>query len=181
MRHISRYFWQFSPHVKEDNDLVIWRNVWSMKWRVPGQEVDQRKLGERLWKKDCQACGLNREDVMDRIRWMKQIRDDWWPRWVWVGECFFWYRLTRVFPDKIQSAVKRLCVCVCVVCVTLLAQYMLWCNVCLSVCLSVSLSVCLSVCLSQAGILLKRLTGQTYFRHKVYPYCHHIWYDTTQY
>ena len=22
-----------------------------MKWRVPGQEVDQRKLGERLWKK----------------------------------------------------------------------------------------------------------------------------------
>jgi len=27
------------------------RNVWSMKWRVPGQEVDQRKLGERLWKK----------------------------------------------------------------------------------------------------------------------------------
>jgi len=25
--------------------------VWSMKWRVPGQEVDQRHLGERLWKK----------------------------------------------------------------------------------------------------------------------------------
>jgi len=37
---------------------------------------------------------------------------------VWVGECFFWYRLTRVVPDKIQRAVKRLCVCVCVcVCV----------------------------------------------------------------
>ena len=30
-----------------------------------------------------------------------------------VGECFFWYRLTRVFPDKFQRAVKRLC-CVCV-------------------------------------------------------------------
>jgi len=28
------------------------------------------------------VCGLNREDVMDRSRWMKQIRDDWWPRWV---------------------------------------------------------------------------------------------------
>ena len=27
-----------------------WRNVWGMKWWVPGQEVDQRKLGERLWK-----------------------------------------------------------------------------------------------------------------------------------
>jgi len=31
-----------------------------------------------------------------------------------VGECFFWYRLTRVFPDKFHRAVKRLCVCVCV-------------------------------------------------------------------
>ena len=26
--------------------------------------------------KDCQARGKNREDAMDRIRWMKQIRDD---------------------------------------------------------------------------------------------------------
>jgi len=25
---------------------------------------------------DCEACKLNREDSMDRIRWMKQIRDD---------------------------------------------------------------------------------------------------------
>jgi len=30
-----------------------------------------------------------------------------------VGECFFWYRLTRVFPDKFHRAVKWLCVCVC--------------------------------------------------------------------
>ena len=29
-----------------------------------------------------------------------------------VGECFFWYRLTRVVPDKFHRAVKRLCVCV---------------------------------------------------------------------
>jgi len=29
-----------------------------------------------------------------------------------VGECFFWYRLTRVFPDKFHRAVKQLCVCV---------------------------------------------------------------------
>jgi len=28
-----------------------WQNVWIMKWRVPGQEVDQRKLVEILWKK----------------------------------------------------------------------------------------------------------------------------------
>ena len=41
---------------------------------MPGQEVDQRKLGERLWKKA--ERGLNREDAMDRVGWMKQIRDD---------------------------------------------------------------------------------------------------------
>ena len=45
---------------------------------------------------------------MEKADW-----NDWWPRWVWVGECFFWYRLTRVVPDKFHRAVKRLC-CVCV-------------------------------------------------------------------
>jgi len=66
--------------------VMVWtcaakrRNVWSMWWRVPGQEVDQRKLGERLWKKDCQARKLNREDAMDRNRWRKQVRDDRLPR-----------------------------------------------------------------------------------------------------
>ena len=72
-----------------------------------------KKTWTEIVQKDCQARGLNREDAMDHIRWKKQIRDDWWPRQVWVGECFFWYRLTRVVPDKIQRAVKWLCVCVC--------------------------------------------------------------------
>ena len=31
-----------------------------------------------------------------------------------VGECFFWYQLTRVVPDNVHGAIKRLCVCVCV-------------------------------------------------------------------
>jgi len=37
---------QWYGHVlrKEDNDW--WWNVWSMKWRIPGQEVDRRKIGE---------------------------------------------------------------------------------------------------------------------------------------
>jgi len=43
---------------------------------------------------------------MEKADW-----DDWWPRWVWVGECFFWYQLTRVVPDKLHRAVKWLCVC----------------------------------------------------------------------
>jgi len=47
-----------------------------MKWRVPDQEVDQRKLGQRLWKKDCQALKLNREDAIDCSRWRKQMKDD---------------------------------------------------------------------------------------------------------
>jgi len=35
----------------EKKTMIGCRNLWSMKLRVPGQEVDQRKLGERLWKK----------------------------------------------------------------------------------------------------------------------------------
>jgi len=46
-----------------------------MKWRVPGQEVDRRKLGE-IVEKDCQVRGLNRKDATDHSRWMKQIRDE---------------------------------------------------------------------------------------------------------
>ena len=30
----------------EKKTMIGLRNVWSMKWRVPDQEVDQRKLGE---------------------------------------------------------------------------------------------------------------------------------------
>jgi len=35
---------------------------------VLGQVVDHRKLGDRLWKKDCQVRKLNKEDAADRIR-----------------------------------------------------------------------------------------------------------------
>jgi len=31
-----------------------------------------------------------------------------------MDECVFWYWLTRVAPDKIQIAVKQVCVYVCV-------------------------------------------------------------------
>jgi len=78
-----------------------------MKWRVPGQKVEQRKLGQRWWKKT-----VKHVDWIGRMPWIvvdEVDRDDWWPRWVWVGECFFW--LSRVVLDKIQRAVKRLCVC----------------------------------------------------------------------
>jgi len=36
-----------------------------MKWRVAGQEVDQRKLGERLWKKTVEHV-----DWIRRMPWI---------------------------------------------------------------------------------------------------------------
>jgi len=35
-----------------------------------------KKTWTEIVKKDCLAHGSNREDAMDRIRWMKQIRGD---------------------------------------------------------------------------------------------------------
>jgi len=68
------------------------RSKWSMKWRVPGRP---KKTWTEIVEKDRQAYELNKEHVVDRKRWTKQIRDNWWPWWVWVGECFFWYQLTK--------------------------------------------------------------------------------------
>jgi len=57
---------------------------------------------------DCQALKLNKEVSMDRCKWRKMIKDVRWSGWVWVGECFFWY---RVVPD---NRPLNGCVCVCV-------------------------------------------------------------------
>jgi len=43
-----------------------------MKLRVPGPQVDKRKLGGDCGK-DCPAFKLKREDGMDRNRWRKQM------------------------------------------------------------------------------------------------------------
>jgi len=49
-----------------------------MEYEVQGARPRGRpkKTWKEIVEKDCQACKLNREDAMDRIRWMKQIRDD---------------------------------------------------------------------------------------------------------
>ena len=64
----------------------------------------RRGRPKRTWKEvvreDCQARKLNKEDAMDRCKWRKVIKEVHWPGWVWAGECFFWYRPTRVVPDK---------------------------------------------------------------------------------
>ena len=68
----------------------------------------KRKTKEVV-REDCQARKLNKEDAMDRCKWRKMIKDVRWSGWVWVGECFFWYRPTRVVPDQ-----RPLNGCVCV-------------------------------------------------------------------
>ena len=44
------------------------------------EDARQRCRPKRTWRevvqKDCQAHKLNREDAMDRSRWMKQIKND---------------------------------------------------------------------------------------------------------
>jgi len=54
---------------------------------------------------------LNKEDAMDRCKWRKMIKEARWSGWVWVGECSFWYRPTRVVQEK---GPLNGCVCVCV-------------------------------------------------------------------
>ena len=46
---------------------------------------------------------------MDRCKWRKMIKEARWSRWVWVGECSFWYRPTRVVPD--QRPLNGRCCC----------------------------------------------------------------------
>jgi len=65
--------------------------VWSGGFQTKG---DLEKGGA----KDCQTYKLKREDAVDCIRWRTLIND--WSGWLWVGECFFWYRLTWVVPPK---------------------------------------------------------------------------------
>jgi len=82
---------------------------------------------KRTWRevvvKDCQESKLNKEYAMDRSRWRKLIKDVWWSGWVWMGECFFWYRPTWVVLDKgslngcvyvFVCACVRACICACV-------------------------------------------------------------------
>jgi len=78
-----------------------------MEYEVEGPRP-RRRPGERLSKRTVKH--VNWTQSMDRGKWRKLIKDVWWSRWVWVGECFFWYRPTRVVPD--QRPLNG-CVCVC--------------------------------------------------------------------
>ena len=69
----------------------------------------KRKTWKEVVREDCQARKLNKEDAMDRCKWRKVIKEARWSGWVWVGECFLWYRPTRVVPD--QRPLNGCCCC----------------------------------------------------------------------
>ena len=70
----NRLRWYGHVLRKEDNDWV----KKCMEYEVDGARPRGRskKTWREIVKKDCQACGLNREDAVDHSRCMKQIRDD---------------------------------------------------------------------------------------------------------
>ena len=109
----NRLRWYGHVLWKEDDDCV----KKCMEYKVEGPRPRGRP--KRTWrevvKEDRQARKLNTEDAMDRSRWRKLIKDVRWSGWVWVGECFFWYRPTRVVLDQLPL---NGCVCVCVLFVT---------------------------------------------------------------
>ena len=94
----NRLRWYGHVLRKDDDDRV--------KKCMEYEVEDSRPRGrpKRTWKEvvreDCQARKLNKEDAMDRCKWRKVTKEVRWPGWVWAGECFFWYRPTRVVPDK---------------------------------------------------------------------------------
>ena len=93
---------------KDDDDWV----KKCMEHEVEGSRPRGRP--KKTWKEvvryDCQARKLNKEDAMDRCKWRKIIKEARWSGWVWVGECLFRYRPTRVVPDQ-RPLNGRCCCC----------------------------------------------------------------------
>jgi len=67
----NRLRWYGHVLRKEDNDWV----TKCMEYEVEGARPRGRptKTWREIVEKDCKACGLNREEAMDRSRWRKQI------------------------------------------------------------------------------------------------------------
>ena len=98
-----------------DKMTTGWRNVFNcMEYEVEGPRPrgrPKRTWREVVWE-NCQARKMNKEDAINHWKWRKMIKDVRWWGWVWVGECFFWYRPTRVVPDQ-RPLNGCVCVCVC--------------------------------------------------------------------
>ena len=72
---------------------------------------------ELLLKKNCSDVDIFSSlfnvqmETFVRCKWRKMIKEARWSGWVWVGECSFWYRPTRVVPD--QRPLNGRCCCCC--------------------------------------------------------------------
>ena len=105
----NRLRWYGHVLRKDDDDWV----KKCMEHEVEGSRPRGRpkKAWKEVVREDCQARKLNKEDAMDRCKWRKVKKEARWSGWVWVGECFFWYRPTRVVPD--QRPLNGCCCCCC--------------------------------------------------------------------
>ena len=94
----NRLRWYGHVLRKDDEDWV----KKCMEHEVEGSRPRGRpkKTWKEVVREDCQARKLNKEDAMDRCKQRKVIKEARWSGWVWVGECFFWYRPTWVVPDQ---------------------------------------------------------------------------------
>jgi len=63
---------RYGHMLQKDND---WLKK-CMEYEEEGVRPRGRAKNLEIVEKDCQSCGLNREDAMDCKRWRKQIRDD---------------------------------------------------------------------------------------------------------
>ena len=91
--------------------MIGWRNVWSMKWPVPGQEVDQRKLGEKLWKKTVEHV-----DWIQRMPWIVvdgESRQGW--LMTTMSESGWMFLLVQALPGcpRQNSQSRKTVMCVC--------------------------------------------------------------------
>ena len=92
-------------HVLRKEDMIGWRNVWSMKLRVQDQEEDQRGPGESLY-----------ERTVKHVKWTKRVpfeEDDKGCPMIRIGVSGWVFLLVLAYPGcPGPKAVKRLCVCV---------------------------------------------------------------------
>ena len=160
---------QWYGHVlrKEDDDWV----KKCMEYKVEGHRPRGRP--KRTWREvvreDCQASKLNKEDAIDRCKWRKMIKDVRYSGLVWVGECFFWYRPTRIVPDQ---RLLNGCVCVCARARALLVMLTWSCSLAMLhlVLTVITCDVCLSACHKLLDFLHWPLEGHLvarkfYIRH----------------
>jgi len=62
---------QHSKNCSITTAIIVYHQYyfWIMKWMVQDVELDQRKSGQKLWKKHYQTQQLNEENAMDLNRW----------------------------------------------------------------------------------------------------------------